>query len=345
MNIKIENLNDSWKQFTLNNDRGMSVKILNYGGIITGIFVPDKHGNVENVVVGYKDYRDYVKDPNYFGAIVGRVAGRIQDSSFTLDGQTYTVDENEGKHHLHGGRNGLHCVIWDDEIIETDSSVSVKLSYRSLEEDRGYPGNLTVAVTYTLNNDNDLIVNYEATTDKKTVLTLTNHTYFNLNGNLKETIHNHHVTVDSSRFVELDEELIPTGKILSVDKTSFDFRNGKYLADGIESPAEQNKLALNGYDHYFLFDKQKDKDVIVKEENSGRILTIKTNQPGVVIYTGNNIKNGLELAERSSEKYLGVTFETQSSPASLHNEGFPSIILEADDTYEQQTVFTFGIEK
>lgn len=345
MNIETEYLNDSWKEFTLINDRGMSVKILNYGGIITRIFVPDKHGNIENVVLGYKDYKDYVSDPNYFGAIIGRVAGRIQDSSFTLEGQKYTLDENEGKHHLHGGKNGLHRVIWDDEIIEEGSSVSVKLRYRSLEDDGGYPGNVNIAVNYTLNNDNELTLDYTATSDKKTVLTLTNHSYFNLNGGLKKTIHNHNVLVDSSRFVELDEKLIPTGKLLNVNNTSFDFRNGKFLADGIESAADQNKLAKNGYDHYLIFDKQKEKDVEIKEDNSGRILTIMSNQPGVVIYTGNNIGNELELSERNSEKYLGVTFETQSAPASLHHEGFPSVLLEAGDTYKKQTTFTFGLEK
>jgi aldose 1-epimerase len=217
----------------------------------------------------------------------------------------------------------------------------VKLTHASEDGDGGYPGNLNTTVTYTLTNHNELILDYSATTDKTTALTITNHSYFNLSGNLAETIQNHIVTIDSDKFVELDEELIPTGKKIDVTDTPFDFRLGRKIADGIQSTYEQNLVAKNGYDHYFLFNQTNDEQISVREETSGRMMTVKTNQPGVVMYTSTNLEEGFQLAERDSEKYLGVCFETQSSPASLHHEGFPTVILTADETYEKQTVFTF----
>src|SRR5690625_1009906 len=250
MDIKTEHLNNSWKQFTLTNDHGMSVSVLNYGAIITSVVVPDKHGEFENVVLGYKNYDDYINDPNYFGAVIGRIAGRVQDASFTLNGQEYILEANEGKNQLHGGPNGFHQVIWKDETFKESSSVGLKLSHTSPDGDGNYPGNLSVTVTYTLTNNNELILDYSATTDKTTVLTLTNHSYFNLNGNIKNTIHNHFVKTNCSQYVELDEHLIPTGEMIDVENTPFDFLSGKYLADGIESNYHQNELANNGYDHY-----------------------------------------------------------------------------------------------
>lgn len=345
MEVRTNTLNKKgWKQFTLVNNNGISIKLLNYGGIITGIYTPDKHGNIENIVLGYHDYEEYSDNPNYFGAIIGRVAGRIQNSSFALGENKFTLDSNEGKHHLHGGKNGFHHVIWDDEVFETDSSIGVKLKHKSLKSANSYPGNLTINVTYTLDNDNEFTIDYNAITDEKTAITLTNHTYFNLNGDLKDTIHNHNVMMDSSRFIELDNELIPTGECLNVKNSSFDFRNGKFLASGINNPEIQNKFAKNGYDHFFILDKRKKNDAIIKEYTSGRILSIQTNQPGIVLYTGNNIEDNINLHEGNSKKYLGVTFEAQSSPASLHHKGFPSIILNPDETYKQQTKFKFELE-
>jgi len=345
MDIKTQYINNQWKEFILKNDNGMSVSILNYGGIITKISVPDKNGKVENVVIGYKNYDDYKKDPNYFGAIIGRVAGRVQDSSFTLEGETYKLDSNEGENHLHGGKHGLHQVIWEDNLCLENSCVSVQLSHKSLEQSGYYPGNLEFTVTYTLNNQNELILDYTALSDKTTVLTLTNHSYFNLSGDLKDLILNHVVKINSSKFVELDNNLIPTGNILNVDKTPFDFRNFAYLNDNLKDSTNQTRICKNGYDHYFILDQHsEDNDIVVKEENSGRTLAIKTNQPGVVMYTGNNLEKGQILSERESEKYLGMTFETQSCPASLHHEGFPSVLLKSGELYNRQTIFAFGIE-
>lgn len=342
MKIEIENTHKDWRHYKLTNDNGMSVSLLNFGGIITEILVPNRHGVLENVVLGYKNISDYEDNPNFFGAIIGRVAGRIQHASFTLNDETYSLESNEGSHQLHGGSNGFHKVIWEATTFQTAHSVGVKLTHSSEDGDGGDPGNLTAKVTYTLTKQNELIIDYSAVTDKTTALTMTNHSYFNLSGNLAETIQNHIVTIDSDEFVELDEELIPTGKKIDVTDTAFDFRHGRKIADGIHSTHEQNLIAGNGYDHYFLFNQNKAEKINVNEETSGRIMTVKTNQPGVVMYTSNTLEEGLVLAEGNSGKYLGVCFETQGSPASLHHQGFPSVILKADETYEKQTVFSFN---
>ncbi|WP_066190837.1 aldose epimerase family protein [Gracilibacillus timonensis] len=343
MHVETNAIDDTWKLITLKNDQNISIDILNYGARITNITVPDKDGKLENIVLSYADYKKYKNDPNYFGATVGRVAGRIANSKFELGGKTYILDANESNHHLHGGVNGLHQMIWKTQTFKTDSEVGVELQHNDSNMSGGYPGNIKITVTYKLNNDGELIIDYYAISDEDTILTLTNHSYFNLNGNLKRSINNHLVRLNSSYFVELDEELIPTGNKIKVDNTTFDFRDEQALKAGIETPQKQNQYAKNGYDHYFLLDHQKRNSVIVKEPNSGRIMTIETDQPGVVLYTGNNLDDTLELTERKSEKYLGVTFETQSSPASLEFDDFPNILLNANDPYQKRTSYKFSI--
>ncbi|WP_047982698.1 aldose epimerase family protein [Ornithinibacillus contaminans] len=341
MNIKTSKELGDWKLFTLINNQNMEVSILNFGGIITRIIVPDKHGKLENVVIGYRDIKDYQSNSNYFGALIGRVAGRIANSTFNLNDATYTLAANEGAHHLHGGKNGFHQVVWKAEPFETDDTVGLTLTHTSQDKEDGYPGKLDMTVTYTLNNNNQLTVDYQAIATENTVFTMTNHSYFNLSGNLKSMVHQHHVTIPSNHVVELNEQLIPTGKKMNVLNTPFDFRTGRYLMEGFKSNHPQNKVARNGYDHYFIFDQTKKAEVIVQEEASGRRLTINTNQPGMVMYTSNMLDEGLPLNEGSSKRYLGVCFETQASPASLEHDGFPSILLEKHQPYTKQTIFTF----
>ena len=296
----------------------MEVHLLNYGGIIQKLLVPNQYGQIENVVLGYENYKDYETDPYYFGALIGRVAGRIKGAHFPIDGKIYELEQNENENHLHSGPNGFHRVFWDAELIEKRNEAGVKLSYLSKAGENGYPGNVTVIVSYLLNNDNELVVHYEATTDETTPMTLTNHTYFNLSGNGKYLIHDHHVTMNSHAFLELNHELIPTGQILNVKNTLFDFTRGWDLYEGIHGDVEQNKIVGNGYDHYFLFKDNQDGQVEVRERSSGRMLKITTNQPGIVMYTGNNLGEDANLSEGRSRKYLGVCFETQGSPA-LHD--------------------------
>jgi len=343
VNVTSEQLHTGWEQFKILNDNHMQISILNYGGIITEILVPDKSEQPENIVLGYKNIEDYKTDPHFFGAIIGRVAGRIQDAAFTLGEKTYKLDANDDKNCLHSGSNGFHGVIWEAEPFQTTEEAGVKLIHTTPDAEGGFPGTVGVTVTYTLNNRNQLIIDYEAISDKTTPLTLTNHSYFNLSGNMKNTIEQHQVKMNSSRFAELDKNLIPTGNLLDVSGTPFDFKQNKKLGDGISADTEQNILAGRGYDHYFVFDREKG-NITVKEESSGRMMEIETNQPGTIMYTANNLANGLDLKEGPSRKHLGVCFETQGSPASLHHEGFPPIILEANRLYSKQTTFSFSVE-
>src|SRR5699024_1014885 len=233
-----------------------------------------KDVNIENVELVYNDYQDNETDTNFFGAIIGPVAGRVENANFSLNSNKYLLEKNDGENHLHGGTNGFHRVIWDAEPFQTDDAVGVKLNHKSKDGEDGYHGNIYWTVHYTLNNANQLILDYSATTDKLTYLTLTNHSYFNLSGNLKDTIHNHYVTIDSHQIAELNEGLIPTGKIINTTNSPFDFGNGRTLNDGIISDARQNKIAGNGCDHYFIFDHNKKKQVTAEDASSGRVLTI-----------------------------------------------------------------------
>ncbi|WP_164667845.1 aldose epimerase family protein [Virgibacillus doumboii] len=339
MYIAKKYIRDKWKEYTLANDHGMSVSILNYGGIITKMMVPDQHGNAENIVLGYKEYADYASNSNFLGAQIGRVAGRIQDATLKHDGQAYTLERNEGNHHLHGGASGFHQVIWDAETSQSNDEVSLILSHTSSHLEDGYPGNLEVTITYTLNNANELTLTYQAISDQDTPIALTNHSYFNLNGDMKDTVYNHHVQFETGYFVEMDDELIPTGKLIDTAGTPFEFQKGRLLGDGFKPDTLQQKIAGNGYDHYFIFGKEKEVNVV--ETNSGRKMEIRTNQPGMVLYTANGLDAGLELSNGLSEKYAGVCFEAQAHPAALHHEGFPDIILRKDDLYSRYITYSF----
>lgn len=343
MNIEQKELSGEWQEYTLHNDHGVSVSVLNYGGIITKLLVPDRDGQVENIVLGYTDYDDYRSNANYFGALIGRVAGRIQEAQFELDGKTYPLEANQSASHLHGGSEGFHQVVWNISPFQTADTAGLVLTHTSLDGQGGYPGNVEVTVTYTLTNDNQLLLNYEASSDQTTVLTLTNHSYFNLSGELKNTVHDQQLTIASSKFAELDPELIPTGKLLPVEDTLFDFRKERRLGDGFTDDFEQNQRAGSGYDHYFIFDDPSDPagQGSLYDPASGRRMTVETDQPGMVLYTANGLSEGLGLAGNMSRKYLGVCFETQGSPASLHHSGFPDIRLPAGKPYSTQTVFTF----
>ncbi|MCA1032702.1 galactose mutarotase [Bacillus timonensis] len=342
--ITKSNILGKWHEYTLTNNHGMKVSILDYGGIITKLIVPDRQGKFENIVLSYKDYNEYETNSPYLGAIIGRVAGRIKGASFELDDKNYILDANNGENHLHGGFHGFDKVLWEVQSFQTEDEIGLKLTHKSEDQEGGYPGNVEVAVKYILNNQNQLRIDYVATSDKTTPFTLTNHSYFNLTGNLKSTIHDHYLFVESDTFVELDDHLIPTGKRLDVEGTPFDFRKGLTLATGIHAPFSQNIKVGNGYDHYFIFNTTEEDQIVVSEPISGRKLSIRTNQPGMVMYTANALNEGIQLEEGVSRKYLGVCFETQGTPASLHYRGFPSIILHANENYEKQTVYTFCVE-
>ncbi|WP_130859352.1 aldose epimerase family protein [Gracilibacillus phocaeensis] len=331
-----------WKEFTLVNDNDMSVSILDFGGIITQILTPDQDGNIENIVLGFEHYEDYLDNPGNFGALIGRVAGRIEKAQFEIDGKTYQLPANEGENHLHGGEPGFHKTTWKVTPFQNNEEVGLTLTHSSPDGENGYPGNLEMTVVYTLDNDNALTITYEGFVDHKSVLTSTNHTYFNLSGDLKTDIQDHEITLDSSQFVELDEALIPTGQILDTANTMFDFRQGRPMKDGVSSDFKQNLVANHGYDHYFIFDHSQEASAIVRDPKSGRQLKVITDQPGVVMYTSNNLDKGMALRERESDQYLGLCLETQASPASIHHEGFPSVWIDKGERYFGKTQFIFS---
>ncbi|MGG1397275.1 aldose epimerase family protein [Bacillus salipaludis] len=331
----------SVSSFTLVNDHGVEVTAINYGCIITKIVVPDKNGHYENIVLGHDQLNDYLQDPYYLGAVVGRVGGRIKGGSFELDGKTYTLVKNDGNNHLHGGIKGFDKVVWDAEIIED----GVRFSYFSPDGEEGYPGNLQIRVTYILTNDNELKINYEAQTDEKTLLTVTNHSYFNLSGNLKRDILNHTLTMKSDQFLELDQEFIPTGVFMDVKNTPFDFTSERVIQTGIISAHPQSILVGNGYDHPFLLNTNHDNEIVLKDPEGGRVLTIETDEAGVVVYSGNSLKTEGEFRGVQSSKYLGICLETQGLPDAIHHSHFPSAILDKDQRYSSTTIYKFGIEK
>lgn len=330
---------------TLVNNKGMEITSLNYGCIITKVLVPDKDGQIENVVLGFDSIEEYEKYSPYFGAVVGRFAGRIKGASFDLDKNTYRLAKNNMGNHLHGGLKGFNKVLWLSEVIEGSGESSVIYTYMSPDGEEGYPGNLKVKIKYTLTDENEFYITYEAVSDKKTIVNLTNHSYFNLSGNLKNDILDHELTLKSDTYLELDSELIPTGEILSVQDSEFDFREGRRIKDGVESSHPQCILAGKGYDHPFLLTDHNNEEIILLDHVSGRSMTIETDQPGVVLYTGNQLSSDFTIRGVQSRKYLGLCLETQGLPDNINIPHFPSSILNKDEVLSSTTKFKFSIHK
>ncbi|MDF9297250.1 aldose epimerase family protein [Geobacillus stearothermophilus] len=331
--------------FTLANDHGMELWVTNYGCIVTKLLFPDRNGNVENVVLGFDQFEPYLTNAPYFGAVIGRVAGRIQGASFELEGVTYRLAKNENNNHLHGGLNGFHRVLWEAEPIQRDNAVGIIFSYTSPDGEEGYPGTVNVQVTYWLDNDNEWKITYRAHSDQTTLLNLTNHTYFNLSGNLKRDILDHTLTIQSSRVLELNEELIPTGRVFDVAGTPFDLRQGKAIREAVESGHPQIELVGGGYDHPFWLDRHHDKEIVLYDQESGRMLTVETDEVGVVVYTSNQLPEGMDLGGVPSKKYLGVCLETQGLPDAIHHLQFPSWVLPANEERVSTTTYRFSVIK
>lgn len=334
--------------FTLTNDNGMKVKITNYGGIITSVFVPDKNGELGDVVLGFDNVSDYVKDNPYFGALIGRYGNRIANGKFTLDGKTYSLAINNPPNHLHGGPKGFHKVIWEPKEVKTDSTVGLELKYKSKDGEEGYPGNLSVTVYYTLTNNNEIKIDYYATTDQKTVCNLTNHSYFNLKDDGVSDILDHELMIDADNFTPVDSTLIPTGKIEPVEGTPFDFRKPHKIGDHINADDQQIKYG-RGYDHNFVLNGEMGKMRLVakaSESNSGRILEVYTDQPGIQFYSGNFLDGTLTGKYGIVYKYRhGFCLETQHFPDSPNQPNFPSTVLNPGDTYRTTTIYKFSVQK
>ena len=332
--------------FTLTNNKGMQVGILDYGGIITSLLAPDKNGNYEDVVLGFDTLADYETRNPYFGALVGRYANRIAGGKFSLDGREYRLVQNNGNNHIHGGTKGFDKVIWGANPIEFADRVSLELSYTSEDMEEGYPGNLVCNVTYTLTDNNELQVTYRATTDKKTIVNLTQHSYFNLSGDFSRSILDHELQLKADEFVPVNDELIPTGDYAAVTGTPFDFNSMKKIGKDIESSHEQIRIG-NGYDHSWVLKEYNSKIRLVStvvHPSTGRVLEVYTTEPGMQLYTGNFLdstlpaKGGGTYGRRS-----GFCLETQHHPDSPNQPKFPSVVLEPGQTYRSETLFKFKV--
>ncbi len=326
--------------FTLANDNNITIKITNYGAIITSIETPDKNGKCENIACGFDQFENYISDQYlgsypYFGSLIGRFGNRIAKGKFVLEGKEYTLAVNNGPNALHGGLVGFDKKLWAAEMIEKDDNIGVKFSYTSPDMEEGYPGTLKVVCTYTLNNQNELVIDYDAVTDKTTILNLTNHTYFNLTAG-KENIMNHELELTAEAITE-SEDMIPTGKIIPVEGTEFDFRSKKKLGRGIGS-------LEYGYDNNYVLGNDAGKLVFagtLSEATSGRSVEVYTTQPGMQLYTGYWNPELVIDGKKKFGSYSGVALETQHYPDSINHENFPSVILKPGEAYKEKTIYKF----
>ena len=331
---------------TLRNTRGMEATILTYGGTIVTLQAPDRAGTMDDIVLGFNDVKSYEAATNpYFGSIIGRYGNRIARGQFTLDGTVYKLATNNDQNHLHGGNRGWNRVVWKHEMNQDANGVWVDLTYTSKDGEEGYPGTVNARVRYTLTGDNRLVVDYHATTDKATVINLTQHSYFNLAGSRAETILDHELQINADRYTPVDATLIPTGELASVANTPFDFRTPTKIGARINEKHPQLGFG-KGYDHNYVLTRTGGglmEAARVYEPVTGRTLTVSTTEPGIQLYTGNFLdgtltgKGGRVYPHRS-----GFCLETQHYPDSPNKPNFPSTVLKPGAEYKTQTVFAFG---
>ncbi|WP_426291745.1 aldose epimerase family protein [Dyadobacter endophyticus] len=330
--------------YTLTNANGMTVNITNYGGIVTKLTAPDKNGQWADVVLGFDSLAPYLSGHPFFGALVGRYGNRIAKGKFKLNGQEYSLAINNGVNALHGGTKGFDKVIWKATEIKQDSVVGLQLEYTSKDMEEGYPGNLTVKVVYKLDNENALTIDYTATTDKPTVVNLTNHSYFNLTG-LKRDILDHEVTLESDSIVPVDTTLIPTGKLRAVEGTPFDFRKATKISAGINKTEDEQIKAGGGYDHCWVLKRSGEGLVqfaTVREPESGRVMEVFTTEPAVQFYTGNFLDGKLTGKGATYSKRFGFCLETEHYPDSPNQPQFPTTTLNPGETYKTTTKYKFS---
>lgn len=328
-------------EFTLTNKNGVSLSVINYGGIITRLLAPDRKGLLEDIVLGYDSLSGYLKETPYFGAIVGRYGNRIANGKFTLDGKEYTLAQNNNGQHLHGGVKGFDKVFWD---IEEAGANKLKLTYRSSDMEEGYPGNLSVEVTYELTETNELKIAYTATTDKKTIVNLTQHSYFNLSGNAKRDILNHELTLYSDKFVPVTNVLIPTGELKDVSTTPFDFRTSTAIGARVREKDKQLEFG-EGYDHCWVLsspDSMKHAASLY-EPVSGRTIEVYTTEPAIQFYCGNFLDGSItgKYNVVYNHRY-GLCLETEHFPDSPNQKSFPSTELSPGEVYRTQTTYMFS---
>lgn len=330
--------------FLLKNKTGMEATITNYGARVVSLTAPDRNGNMKDIVAGFSSLQGYLfANEKYFGATIGRYGNRIANGEFSLDDQAYRLAKNNGDNHLHGGIKGFHAIPWDAKQVDDQT---IELKHFSKDKEEGYPGNLNITLTYHLSDQNELQINYSANTDKKTVVNLTHHSFFNLAGEGNPSILNHELQINASRYTPVNKGLIPTGELASVQDTPFDFNSPTKIGARIKTDHEQIQFGL-GYDHNYVLDRN-DPEVIqaatVYEPTSGRVMEIYTNEPGLQFYSGNFLsgrdkgKSGKPYPFRSS-----FCLETQHFPDSPNQVGFPSTVLNPGETYRSYCGYRFSV--
>jgi len=326
--------------FTLKNVNGIEIKLTNYGARVVSILAPDKKGNFADIAMGYNTIEEYLVDKMYQGCVVGRYANRIKEGKFSIGDQEYKLFLNDGPNALHGGKKGFDKVVWD--AVQNGNSVSMK--YISPDMEEGYPGELTVALKYTLTDNDELKLEYEATTDKTTVVNLSNHTYFNLKGEGDSTILDHKFIINADYITPVNATLIPTGELMPVENTAFDFRKGMTIGEKINEDHEQLKNGL-GYDHNWVLNKKNEEltmAIIFSEPLSGRAVEIKTTEPGLQFYSGNFMDGTIKGKSGRAYQYRsGFVLETQHFPDSPNQPEFPETTIEPGETYKQTTIYRF----
>ncbi|MBN1363154.1 MAG: galactose mutarotase [Sedimentisphaerales bacterium] len=326
--------------YTLTNSKGLRARITNFGAALVSLHVPDRNGTLDDVVLGFDDLQGYLTQTAYIGATVGRYANRIGKGRFTLDGVEYKLAINNGPNHLHGGTRGFDKVLWTtQEAVAAEDEAWVKMTYLSADGEENYPGNLTCTVTYTLTNDDELRISYEGTTDKKTIINLTNHSYWNLGGHASGDVLGHELMIDADRFTVIDPGLIPTGAIASVHDMPLDFTRPRPIGSRLHQLA-------NGYDHNYVLNGKAGTLRLcaqAREPRSGRVMTVQTTEPGIQLYTGNYLDGTLVgKGGHPYHKHAGFCLETQHYPDSPNKPEFPSVVLEPGQKYTSQTVHQFS---
>lgn len=332
--------------YTLTNTKGMEVKIANYGGIVVSLRVPDRHGQFDDVVLGFDRLEDYLKGHPYFGAIIGRYANRIAGGRFVLNGVSYQLTLNEGQNHLHGGLRGFDKVVWKARPVKSARGVGVRFAYLSRDGEEGYPGNLSVTVTYLLTEENELRIEYTATTDRDTIVNLTHHSYFNLAGQGRRDILDHLLQINAQYFTPIDANLIPTGEVRFVRGTPFDFTQLTPIGARIEASDEQLRFG-RGYDHNWVLEGPPGVLRLaarVVEPSSGRVLEVWTTEPGLQFYSGNFLDVTITGKEgRIYHQRYGFCLEPQHFPDSPNKPHFPSVVLRKGARYHTTTVYKFSV--
>ena len=332
--------------YTLTNANGLEARIMSYGGVVVSLRVPDRHGKLGDIVLGYDQLDGYLKKGAYFGALIGRYGNRIGKGRFSLDGHDYSLAQNNGENHLHGGLVGFDKVVWTPSEVSTADGVSLKLTYLSKDGEEGYPGNLSVTVVYTLTNHDELKISYAATTDKTTVVNLTNHSFFNFAG--AGSILGHVIMVNADRFTPVDKGLIPTGELRNVKGTPMDFTNATAVGARVDQDYEQLTFA-GGYDHNYVLNKRDSESSLaarVSEPVTGRVMEVYTTEPGMQFYSGNFLDGS--ITGKSGQVYQrrsAFCLETQHFPDSPNKPSFPSTVLKPGQRYSSTTVYKFSVQK